>query len=104
MDDSVKNTLSQEYLKGGENYLSKKLLVSAIKQISLLIEQGSNSKNFPDTELLNISQNFLQLYREEGDDHYLEISKICRKVAHRVYRVLLKKHLVKKNNKFLNLV
>ena len=104
MDDSVKNLLFQEYLKGGEKHLFKKLLVSAIKKIPLLVAQGSSSKNFPDIELLNMSQNFLQLYREEGDERYLEISKICRKVAHRVYRVLLKQHLVKQNNKFLNLV
>ena len=35
---------------------------------------------------------------------YLDIAKVFRKVAHKIYRVMLKKSLTPKNSKFLNLV
>ena len=103
MDDNFKNALVKSYLENGESIFYKKLLANSIKKITFLL-QDSNKKNFPHKELLDVSNFFLQAYRSEGDEIYLNICKICRKAAHKVYRVLLKKHLIKENNNFLNLV
>jgi hypothetical protein len=47
----------------------------------------------PDKELLNLSDKFLILYRTEGEDYHLQISKVIRRAAHKIHRLLLKKHL-----------
>lgn len=103
MDDVTKNAIINDYLKKGGDALYKKLIISSVKKIAILIGE-SEKKTFPEVEMLNISNIFLGFYRSEGEDHYLEISKIYRKVAHKIYRVLLKKNLISKNNNFLNLV
>jgi hypothetical protein len=103
MDDNFKNALIKEYLENGERAFYKKLLSNSVKKIALLIKDKSGN-SFPDMELLAISEMFLNYYRMEGEEVYLNISKVCRKAAHKLYRVLLKQHLVKKNKIFLNLV
>jgi len=59
----------------------------------------------PDISLMAISEKFLKLYRREGDDKYLNIAKISRKAAHKMYRILLKDNVIKQNKeKFLTLI
>lgn len=103
MDDNFKNTLVKIYIEKGEKAFYNKLLSDSVKKITFLLKDGTPN-NFPDAELLSISEVFLYYYRMEGEEVYLEISKVCRKAAHKLYRVLLKRHLVKKNSNFLNLV
>jgi hypothetical protein len=103
-DNSVMISLVKEYLSNGESKLYKNLLSQAVKKIVLLTDRDSNYKIYPDKDLLSMSNKFLNQYRINGDDCYLKISKIFRRAAHKIYRVLLKRHLTKKNDKFLNLV
>ena len=103
MDDMML-TLVKEYLTNGESKLYKNLLSQAVKEIVLLMDKNNNYKIYPEKRLLSMSDKFLAQYRINGDDAYLIISKIFRRAAHKIYRLLLKKHLITKNDSFLNLV
>jgi len=103
MDDMM-IALVKEYLTNGESKLYKNLLSQAVKEIVLLLDKDSNYKVYPDRRLLSMSDKFLAQYRINGDESYLVICKIFRRAAHKIYRLLLKKHLVSKNDNFLNLV
>lgn len=67
-------------------------------------ENTINKGPSPEIELLNYSNQFLQIYRRENKDIYRLISFAFRRAAHKTYRVMLKQNLIKKSNKFLNLV
>lgn len=97
-------SLVKEFLTNGESKLYNSLLSQSVKQIILLMNEDKKNKIYPDKMLLTMSNKFLKQYRISGDESYLKISKILRRAAHKIYRVLLKKHLVAKNNDFLNLV
>ncbi len=58
----------------------------------------------PEIELLDYYSKFLILYRRENIETYLNIAKVFRKAAQKVYNILLKKQIIEKSSKFLNLV
>lgn len=59
----------------------------------------------PELELMDYYERFLILYRRENEIVYLEIAKLFRKASHKIYRIMLKKNMIKKDReKFLNLV
>ncbi len=97
-------SLVKEFLTNGESKLYNSLLSQSVKQIVMLISEDKQNKVYPNKTLLIMSNKFLKQYRISGDDSYLKISKIFRRAAHKIYRVLLKKHLINKDNDFLNLV
>lgn len=102
MHDPLIKELINNFNKG-EVYLYKFLIVNSIKKIVLLLEED-NFNNSPDKDLLNLYEKFMYMYRTEGDEIYLNIAKIIRKAAHKIYRILLKQNHIKKNEHFLNLV
>ena len=55
-------------------------------------------------ELMEYYDMFLKLYRREGEAIYLELAKQFRRAGHKIYRIILKKGLTERNNKFLNIV
>lgn len=58
----------------------------------------------PEAELLNLSNQFWQIYKREEKNIYKEISYVFKRAANKTYRMLLRKKMIKKSNKFLNLV
>lgn len=58
----------------------------------------------PEIELINYHDKFLSLYRREQNQTFLEMAKVFRKAAHKIYRIMLKKEMIEKNNRFLNVV
>jgi len=58
----------------------------------------------PEAELIDYHDRFLILYRREHEIVYLEIAKLFRKAAHKIYRIMLKKDMIKRDSRFLNLV
>lgn len=109
MDGSSNNAFKTEYLDKyyavGEQKFYRFLLCTAISKI-LKIKSGEykGNQSTPDVELLEYAERFLILYRRDGEEIYLSVSKTLRRAAHRIYRLLLKKDMVVKNSKFLNLV
>ena len=67
-------------------------------------ENTINKATSPEIELLNYSNQFLQIYRRENKDIYREISFCFRRAANKTYRIMIKKKLIKRSNSFLNLV
>lgn len=100
--DSIKKLFINKYIALGEEKFYKFLITYSLNRVA---ESTSKNNNYnPALELLEYYDNFLKLYRKEGEEIYMELSKIFRKAAHKVYRISLKKGLFDKNKKFLNLV
>lgn len=79
------------------------LLVYALNKL-VLIEKDNYKGILPNLEFIEYHDKFIILYRREGDDIYLELAKMFRKVAHKIHRIMLKKHMTSPNKKFLSLV
>lgn len=58
----------------------------------------------PEVEFLDYYDKFLMLYRRGLDEDYLELAKLFRKAAHKIYRVGIKQKLIDRSTRFLNLV
>lgn len=58
----------------------------------------------PEAELMDYYDRFLLLYRRENDLIYLEIARLFRKAGHKIYRIMLKKNMIQRDGRFLNLV
>jgi hypothetical protein len=95
--------LKQEYIAIGKDKFYRDLLISAFKNL-ILISKGGYRGMTPEIEYLEQYNQFIILYRRDGDEGHLEIAKIFRKVAHKVYRIMLKKGMTTRNVKFLNSV
>lgn len=77
------------------------LLFYAINKM-VLIEQGFAKCITPDVAFLECHDQFIILYRREGEEHYLQMARAFRRAAHKIYRVMLKKGLTTYNPRFLN--
>ncbi len=99
----LKETYLPKYLSGGKERFYRSLLTYALSKLILMKESKFGGIS-PDIELLQYHEIFVLLYRREGDEVFLEMSRLFRKAAHKIYRVMLKKQLTPKNLKFLNLV
>jgi hypothetical protein len=62
------------------------------------------NKISPEIELMDYSDRFLELFRGEGEIAYLSIAKLFRRAGHKIYRMMLKKSLAKRCDRFLNTV
>lgn len=47
---------------------------------------------------------FLTLYRRESDQKYLEIAKTLRKVAHKIYRIMIQQKIIEPDTRFIRSV
>ena len=68
------------------------------------ISKGAYKGTSPEVDFLNYYDQFIILYRREGEEIYLDLARIFRRAAHKVYRVMLKSQMTEKNQRFLNLV
>lgn len=98
----LKKEFVSKYAAGDEPKFYRFLLFYATNKLRL--GQTVELKISPEIELLEYHHQFLVLYRREGDEVYLRMSRMFRKAAHKVYRVMLKHQLTSYNSKFLNVV
>ena len=101
--DVLKQTFIPKYLATGEQKFYRFLLIYALNKL-IAIERGVYTGEVPNVEFLNYHDRFIILYRREGEEVYLQVARIFRKAAHKIYRVMLKKKMTEINPKFLNLV
>ena len=87
----------------GEQKFYRYLLCQAINKL-IKIRDGDYKGASPEMEFLDYAEKFLILYRRDDKDIYLTMSRIFRKAAHKIYRMMLKQGLTERNGKFLNLV
>lgn len=104
MSGNIKRDLVVKYTSVGHEKFYRFLLSSAIFKMVSYLENPVKVEKMPDIELLELYEKFLLFYRRENEEVYLEISKLCRRAAHKVYRALLRQKLVEKNVRFLNLI
>jgi len=101
--DGLKQEYVTKYLAGGDDKFYRTILVLALKKL-VLIDNGTYKGASPHLEYLGYYDQFIILYRREGDEVYLRIAKMLRKVAHKIYRIMLKKKMTAPDTRFLNLV
>lgn len=94
----------EKYNSVGQQKFYRFLLTYAINKLIKIRDGEYKGSSSPELEFLDYSEKFLRLSRREGDVIYLDISRIFRKAAHKIYRIMLKKHMTERNIKFLNLV
>ena len=93
----------EKYHSVGEQKFYRSLLSDAVNKLRKIKDDDYKDIS-PELELLDSSEKFLRLYRREGEATHLELSRLFRKAAHKVYRVGLKANMWAKNTRFLNLV
>jgi hypothetical protein len=100
----LKERFVPEYMAAGEpDKFYRFLLFYALNKM-VLMEQGFIREATPDVAFLDSHDQFIMLYRREGEPHYLEMARAFRRAAHKMYRVLLRKNMINYNPRFLNLV
>ncbi len=105
--DALKKNFVPKYLATGEQKFYRFLLLYALNKL-IFLEKGTFKDSFkgksPELEFLDYYDQFIILYRREGEEVYLDLARVFRRAGHKVYRVMLKKKMTDRNLKFLNLV
>lgn len=101
----MQNTSKQVFVQRFEADGPEEFYIFLVHYVDTRIKDGSGNKAIsPEMELINYSDQFLQIFRRENKEIYREISRCFRRAAHKAYRKLLRKKIIKKNTKFLRLV
>jgi hypothetical protein len=103
MNHAVLKKFISTYNSNGEYKFYRGLLARAVEKL-VALEKGEHLGILPNMELLEVHNQFMMLYRREGEDLHLHMARLFRKAAHKIYRVMLKKDIIELNNKFLNLI
>lgn len=101
--DGLKQDIVPKFVASGEQKFYRSIIFIALQKL-ILIEKGLYKGIPPNLEYLEYYDQFIILYRREGDEVYLSIAKMLRKAAHKIYRIMLKKNMTPPNAKFLSLV
>jgi hypothetical protein len=104
--EALKKDFVPKYLAAGEEKFYRFLLLFALNKLIFINKVGKDSfkGKSPEMEFLDYYDQFIILYRREGEEIYLDLARVFRKAGHKVYRVMLKKKMTERNNRFLNLV
>ncbi len=98
-NEEIQKIFINKYATAGSDKFYNFLITYALNRISN-ITKNSN----PALELLEYYEMFLKLYRKENLKIYLDLSRQFRRAANKIYRIILKKNLIEKNIKFLNVI
>lgn len=101
--EGLKQQFVPKYINGGKDKFYRFLLLCQIDKL-MLINKGMYRGISPELEFLEYYDRFIILYRREGEEGYLDMARIFRRAAHKIYRVMLKKNMTVRNAKFLNVV
>lgn len=101
--EALKSRFVPSFKAVGEKKFYRNLLVFATNQM-MSMEKGLHKGLSPELILLDCYDQFIILYRREGEDIYLDLARSFRRAAHKIYRVMLKKNMTQKSSRFLNLV
>lgn len=104
MDDSkkFKSIFYDKYKKIGELQFYNYLLNYCLTKINS-IEKLKYKGIYPHIEMMKYHDMAMKIFRKEknNDSNFIRLAKIFRKVAHKIYRVMLKKDLIETNYLFL---
>ncbi len=101
--EGLKQIYIPQYLIAGKEKFYKLLLINALNKL-IMINKGTFRGITPDIEYLLCYEQLIILYRREGEGGYLEMASVFRRLAHKIYRIMLKRGMTSYNSNFLNLV
>ena len=101
--EALKSKFVPSFKAVGERKFYRNLLVYATSQL-MNVEKGLYKGASPETVFLGCCDQFIILYRREGEEIYLDLARAFRRAAHKIYRVMLKKSMTQRSSRFLNLV
>lgn len=101
--DGLKEDLVPKYVSVGYKKFYQSIILLALQKL-IAIEKKSYYGVEPHLEYLDYHDKFIILFRREGEQVYLDIAKMFRNAAHKIYRIMLYKKMIDINIKFLNLV
>jgi hypothetical protein len=101
--EALKNEFVPKFLLKGEQGFYRNLLALATKLL-MNTQKGTYKGTSPELLFLRCYEQFIILYRREGEDIYLDLARVFRRAAHKVYRTMLRSKMTEKNSRFLNLV
>ncbi len=101
--DALKKEFVPKYLAAGESKFYRFLLLYALNKL-IYIGKGTFKGKSPELEFLDYYDQFIILYRREGEEVYLSLARVFRRAGHKIYRTMIKKKMIEKNSRFLNLV
>lgn len=101
--DILKKELIPKFLQDGNDKFYRSLLMLALNKL-ILLSQGNYRGGLPNLELLDHHDQFIILYRREGEEVCLNIARVFRRAAHKIYRIMLKKQMCETDKRFLNLL
>lgn len=104
----MQNTSKQHFIEKFETAGPEEFYLILFRYAEARIAENSVNKGSkgpsPEFELLNYSNQFFQIYKRENKEIYKLISYAFRRAANKTYRKMVKQKLIKRSNKFLNLV
>lgn len=100
LPQKIDNLFIDKFSSVGNEKFYKYLLNYAVIRMAETTIDGIS----PEIEFINYYEKFLATYRREQNPVILEMAKVFRKAANKVYRLLLKKEVIDKNAKFFNIV
>lgn len=102
-NDALKKEYVDKYLSVDQQKFYRFLLCRAINKL-IKIRHDEYRGISPEIEFLELSEKFMILYRRDDQEMYLDMSRLFRKAAHKIYRLMIKQEMTERNAKFLNLV
>jgi hypothetical protein len=97
------SSLKDQFINDGSTKFYNKLLYLGLQKV-VLISNNSLKGAYPHLEYLSFYDKLYLLYKQNGEEIYLDMAKVFRKASNKMYRILLKKNFVEKNNKFFNII
>jgi hypothetical protein len=101
--NSALQKILEEFNTLGELSFYKKVLFASLKEV-VLLKSDKEYTSTPHLSLLALHDTLISKYRADDKEQYLIMARIYRKVAHKIYWIMLKERLSNINYKFLNRV
>lgn len=102
--NALKHDWINKYRSVGHDRFFKFLLAFGTDRLIQIKSGEPTTAISPETEFLEYYEHFLVLFRRSGEEDYLNLAKIFRRAAHKIYRLGLQQKILKRNAKFLQVV
>jgi hypothetical protein len=86
--EALKKEFVPKFLSAGEPKFYRFLLLYSLNKL-IYIEKGTYKGTSPELEFLDYHDQFIILYRREGEEIYLDLARVFRKAAHKTYRIII---------------
>ena len=103
--ESINEEFLPKFLEIGPDKFFRFLIIYALNKLIYIAKDKNKYKGVsPEIEFINYYDQFIILYRRNGEQHHLDLARIFRRAGHKIYWTMLRKEMINRNDKFLNLV